>query len=90
MILTAGKFSYRRLAVCAWREANRRSFALPQDVGRGLITMAEADDEIAMMRDIADILDWLADREIEAKAEYEAIARHLLGLKLTDDGEPGW
>ena len=71
---TAGKFSYRQLAKLASLEAEDRRRELPHDVAGGSMTMAEADDAIEAMETIADILDWLADREIE----------------LAEDGEPGW
>jgi hypothetical protein len=62
---TARRFSYRRLANFARLEAEDRRRELPHDVGSGAMTMAEADDAIEAMQDIADILDWLADEESE-------------------------
>ena len=61
----AGKFGYRWLADVAKREASLRRSCLPYDVGHRGMTMAAADDAIEAMQDIADILDWLADREID-------------------------
>jgi hypothetical protein len=61
----AGRFGYRRLANLARLEAEDRRRELPQDIATGGMTMAEADDAIEAMQDIADILDWLADEESE-------------------------
>lgn len=67
---------FRQLAAFARLEAEDRRRELPRDVAMGGITMAEADAAIEAMEEIADILDWVADRKIE--------------IELIDDGEPGW
>jgi|KBSMisStaDraftv2_1062788.scaffolds.fasta_scaffold222183_3 hypothetical protein len=64
----------RELARLAKLEAEDRRRGLPREVALGFMTMSEADEAIQRMDDIADILDWLADREIE----------------IAEDGEPGW
>jgi DnaJ-domain-containing protein 1 len=66
---TAGKFGYRHLANLARLEAEDRRRELPHDIASGWMTMADAEDAIEAMQEIADILDWLADREIELTEE---------------------
>jgi hypothetical protein len=78
----AGKFPYRHLANLARLEAEDRRRELPHDVASGSMTMAEADDAIEAMQEIADTLDWLADLAIEAR-------RHAM-TEMEENGEPGW
>jgi hypothetical protein len=73
---TAGKFRYRHLAKVATAEVENRKRLYSGLVGAGKMTMAKADYEIEAMEEIADILHWLADEQIEAE--------------LDEDGEPGW
>jgi len=67
----SGRFSYRRLSRLAALEAEDRRRKLPQYIAAGAMTMAEADDAIQAMADIADILNWLADRELELAEDGE-------------------